>query len=194
MVPREPSDIARIGMLGAKRELLSIMEESVPSCARERYSMGPRGRRSSPPHAWRTQGARHKAPCVSTAVCARICAQHPRAYDSNGARSLRGSKHITLVVSSVDSQHSLRGGLQRNAMRSSTTSYPPRHTLREESLRIRLQSVLLCRLAVYLCRTSLHLHVQAWQLRETSRHVWQARWDAHGPAMGTPEIARAKRG
>ena len=46
-------------------------------------------------------------------------------------------------------------------------------TLREESQRTRLQSVLLCKLAVHLCRASLQLQETTRQLREASQDTWQ---------------------
>ena len=45
----------------------------------------------------------------------------------------------------------------------------------EVSQRIRLQSLLLCKLAAHLCRTSVQLGATARAIRQTSRIVWQHR-------------------
>jgi hypothetical protein len=57
-------------------------------------------------------------------------------------------------------------------MPSPATDTPPL-TPREESQRTRLQSVLLCKLAVHLCRASLQLQETTRQLREASQDTWQ---------------------
>jgi hypothetical protein len=57
-------------------------------------------------------------------------------------------------------------------MPSPATDTPPL-TPREESQRTRLQSVLLCKLAVHLCRASLQLQETTRQLRESSKDIWQ---------------------
>jgi hypothetical protein len=56
------------------------------------------------------------------------------------------------------------------------TDIPPL-TPREESQRIRLQSVLLCKLAVHLCRASLQLQETTRELRKSSKDTrqWHAR-------------------
>ena len=45
----------------------------------------------------------------------------------------------------------------------------------EVSQRIRLQSLLLCKLAAHLCRTSMELGATAKAIRQTSKTVWQHR-------------------
>jgi hypothetical protein len=57
-------------------------------------------------------------------------------------------------------------------MPSPATDTPPL-TPREESQRTRLQSVLLCKLAVHLCRASLQLQETTRQLRESSKDTRQ---------------------
>src|SRR2546425_8810916 len=63
--------------------------------------------------------------------------------------------------------------IRKGSIMPSPATDTPSLTPREESQRTRLQSVLLCKLAVHLCHASLQLQETTRQLRESSKDAWQ---------------------
>jgi hypothetical protein len=71
--------------------------------------------------------------------------------------------------------HDARRALKEGITMPAVTPETPPLSVTEVSQRIRLQSLLLCKLAAHLCRTSVQLGVTARAIRQTSRTVWQHR-------------------